>query len=590
VTRARRLRRRRTDHSGGTHERARSLAAERLDGVLEPADLAWLDEHLASCEACTAIATAYETDRVALRGLRELPVEPPRDLWARTAVAIEREGQGRRAATPQTAAVRPLRPKPALGVSSGVAVIAVVVGASVISGGWLNSPATVLAPESSTPPPIAAASPAATPRSTPMAVGAGDVRWLDTTVDGTLAFNVTDIGEVCQQDHQPDCAAVSGGESTHVELTVRPKSISQSPVRNEAVVVGSDGSGNDSVVVVVLPTSGPAATPPPTVAPEPTPTDPPSSPPTATPTPDGTGTTEPTIQPTATPTPDPTPDPTEQPSATPEPTVAGTVAIASGVKVVGEAASYSPDGEWFAFTARASDGTTGPDIYVWRAGDAAAQAMTGDHSSVFSSWYDGRVIGSRAPGLDLTDEVEPESFVLDQRTGRSTPVAAAAWRPVVGPHGRWAVSWDGTVKLGADGVTPVPASGSLVLHRFTEDGDIRANGAPVTLAEDVEGDFDVRWDETGDWLAVWLGDANDPSIGRLSLYRVDRASGNLDQPKGAPHDVTARSGFSIGDGRLAWATPPGQGGERSRVQIVAWSGDRVGAVESGPVEGVVLVH
>jgi hypothetical protein len=112
----------------------------------------------------------------------------------------------------------------------------------------------------------------------------------------------------------------------------------------------------------------------------------------------------------------------------------------------------------------------------------------------------------------------------------------------------------------------------------------------VTLAEDVEGDFDVRWDETGDWLAVWLGDANDPSIGRLSLYRVDRASGNLDQPKGAPHDVTARSGFSIGDGRLAWATPPGQGGERSRVQIVAWSGDRVGAVESGPVEGVVLVH
>jgi len=586
MTRAQRLRRRRSDHSGATHERARNLSAEQLDGVLEPTDLAWLDEHLASCEACTAAATAYEADRMALRGLHEFEMAPPRDLWARTAAAIEHEGRGRRAATRQTAAPRSLRPKPALGVLSGVAVIAVVVGASVISGGWLNSPATALAPESPTPPPVAAASPAATPRSTPMAVGAGDVRWLDTTADGALAFNVTDIGEVCKQDHQPDCAPVSGGHSTHVELAVRPKSISQSPVRNQAVVVGSDGSGNDSVVVVVLPTSGPATAPPPTVGPGSTPTDVPSNPPTASPTPGGTATSEPTTEPTAT----PTLEPTERPSGTPEPTVAGTLAIVSGVKVVGETASYSPDGGWFAFTARSSDGTTGPDIYVWRAGDGTAQAMTDDHASVFSSWYDGRLIGSRAPGLDLADEVAPESFLMDQRTGASAPLVAALWRPVVGPHGRWAVSWDGTVKLGADGVTPVPAAGSLVLHRFSEDGDIQANGVLATFADDVVGDVDVRWDETGNWLAVWLGDANDPSIGRLSLYRVDRTSGDLDQAKGAPQEVIAQSGFSIGKGRLAWATPPGQGGEGSRVQIVAWSDDGVGAVESGPVEDVVLIH
>ena len=41
-------------------------------------------------------------------------------------------------------------------------------------------------------------------------------------------------------------------------------------------------------------------------------------------------------------------------------------------------------------------------------------------------------------------------------------------------------------------------------------------------------------------------------------------------------------GFSIGNGRLAWATPHGQGAEGSRVQIVAWSDDGVGAAESGP--------
>ena len=72
--------------------------------------------------------------------------------------------------------------------------------------------------------------------------------------------------------------------------------------------------------------------------------------------------------------------------------------------------------------------------------------------------------------------------------------------------------------------------------------------------------------------------------------RLDPTTGGLERPHGAPKDVTALPGFSIADGRLAWATPPGQGGEGSRVQIVAWTGDTVGAVESGPVEDVVVIH
>jgi hypothetical protein len=54
--------------------------------------------------------------------------------------------------------------------------------------------------------------------------------------------------------------------------------------------------------------------------------------------------------------------------------------------------------------------------------------------------------------------------------------------------------------------------------------------------------------------------------------------------------MPALPGFSIADGRLAWATPRGQGGEGSRVQVVAWTDDAVGAVESGPVENVVVIH
>ena len=153
------------------------------------------------------------------------------------------------------------------------------------------------------------------------------------------------------------------------------------------------------------------------------------------------------------------------------------------------------------------------------------------------------------------------------------------------------MTWDGTVKLGPDGMTPVPDEGALVLRGFTDGVGVTTDGAPASVVDEGPfAEFDVRWDETGTWLAVWLADASDPSIGRLSLLQLDPVTGELDRPQGAPQDVPALPGFSIANGRLAWATPPGQDGEGSRVQIVAWTDDAVGAVESGPVENVVVIH
>ena len=592
MSRLHRLRRRHASASSAAHVRARELAADRLGSPLTDDDAAWLDEHLAGCESCRAVAAAYEADRLALRGLRDYRPEAPRDLWARTAAALEREPVPSGGA-PRRDARLSSRSGPFLGIASGVAVIAVVLGASLLSGGFGRGPAIAQVPGASTPA-VAIAS-AAVPRPTPIHVGAGSVGWVGTSPDGALAYNVTAVGQVCPTDRQPDCAPVSGGDSKAVNFDVRPKSISKSPVRNQAVIVGTNAQGNDSVVVMALPTTAPSATPVPTVQPSVAPTDTPAttSPP-ATPAPPASPGTTPEPTPTASVEATPAATPSATPAATPEPTISAALAIVSGVTVVGESAAFAPDGAWFAFTARPSDGSAGPDIYLWRVGDPLARPLTSDHQSVFASWAGDRVIGSRpaaATGAANTAEVEPRSFFLDPATGRETAIAAPAWRPIVAPAGDRAVTWIGTVKLGSDGLTTVPAAGSLVLRGFTPGvGPDPGDAAVAIVADGPLAEYDVRWDETGTWLAVWVADGTDPSIGRLSLLHLDPATGQLDRPHGAPEDVTALPGFSIADKRLAWATPPGQGGEGSRVQIVAWNGNTVGGVESGPVEGVVVVH
>ena len=252
-----------------------------------------------------------------------------------------------------------------------------------------------------------------------------------------------------------------------------------------------------------------------------------------------------------------------------------------------------PDGSWFAFTARPSDDTSGPDIYVWRVGAARAQTVTHDERSVFASWSSDRLIGSRPVGTQATDaDLSAESFTLDPATGAESAMTGGTWRPVVAPDGSRAVTWDGTVRLGSDGLSIAPAKGKLVVRAYTPGvgPDGAADAGEVDLGR---GHLGVRCSLGRDrdhGSAIWLADASDATIGRLSLLHVDPATGKLERVHGAPKDVTALPGFSIANGRLAWATPPGQGGEGSRVQIVAWSDESVGAVESGPVEGVVVVH
>ena len=637
---------RRPDHWSTPHARARVRAAERLTRPLRADEAAWLTAHLDGCEACSSIAAAYERDRLALRALRDVHPEPPRDLWARTAAAIERESAARFGSD---GAARRSGWRLPIGALSAFAVIAVVVGLSAVSSGLLGGPSRVaLAPVTSdaggsaaTESPLTAE--AMTPDATPLTVRPGDVEWLDTS-GGQLAYNNASISEVCPVDDTADCGPLAESGS-RVSIAAVPRTIIGSPTDGQAVAVGQDAAGGDQLMLVALPSAGPAtqssapaatpgasetlsiATPPPTpmaatpssgppassapssappesaapttASPEPTPSATPSTPsssptPSTPPPPTPNETATPTLVPdvTASPTKEPSAGPSAEPTATVIPTADATAPIAEGVEILGGTAAFSADGHWFAFTARPSGGSAGPDIYVWRVGDAKARPVTTDGTSVFASWDGDRVVGSRPRTAAATGGgFDTSSFIVDPLTGAETTVARPVWQPVVDPTGRRAVAWVGTVAPDAGREEWHPANGAFQLIPWGDAAKRAPDEAPVAIpVADPPADFDVRWDESGEWFAIWIADASDPAIGHLSLYRIDRATGDLEVPDSGLTELAALPGFSIGEGRMAWATPPGQGGEGSRVQVVAWKGDEVGTVEAAPGEDIVVVR
>lgn len=574
-----------------------------MDGPLGLAESTWLDEHLAACTACTAAANAYEDDRLALRALRDKPIEAPRDLWARTATGIEAAG-----GYPATRGSRASRRLP-IGVVSGLTVLALVVGVSLLSSSLSFHPSSVPASPNGV-----GGAPGASPvpsgpaeaEATPFAVGAGEVAWIDAGPDGAV-HRVT-VNEVCPTKGAAGCPAVSDPEQTKLGI---PKShaVIGSPSRKQAVAIARTADVGDQVLVVPLPesskhpapsespaTTEPAATEQPATD-RPSPSSRPSSAPTS-----GTPSNEPSAgaplasasasAPSANAS--PSVDATAEASGTPLPSATATaetfVSIANNIQVVGESAAFSPDGTWFAFTASPADGSGGPNVYAWRVGDEKARALTDDDATYFASWAGDELLASRPNATD-SDDAKPVTVRMDPATGREKD-AGDLWRPAVDPTGRFAIAWDGSLTRSDGSLGWAPGKGALELRKWSKDGPEPASGPDHfrVVAERASADYDVRWDESGEWVAVWVADPQDPEIGQLTLYRVDRERDRLETVDGAPVDVPALPGFSIGDGRLAWATPRGQGGEGSRIQIAAWSPTGVGIVESAPGEDPIVIR
>lgn len=601
-----------------THDRARALISSQLLEPLAEDESTWLSRHLEACAECTRDREAFAADQSLLRALRDTTPQPPRDLWARTAAAMEREAPSRRRGPAGAArsSRRPLWTGLPLGATAGALLVLVVVVGS------LRGPVPQVVPPASGG--TALVSPVIQPpQPTPLAVAAGDVGWVRSAANGRWELVISKVDQVCPTSRQGCEDLGVDSKPQTVDLGDEPTGVTMSPHQDQLVVQSkgnANGSKLDRVYVVPLATTGPAGTDnPPTGAP---PTDAPA--------------TEPPGSPPA--------SPIVVPSETPGSTPQGAIEIASGVTLVGEAA-YSASGR-VAFSARPADGSTGPDLYLWQAGEKAATKVTDDHQTYFSAWMGETVLASRV-NLPVETPAEspaaspespdasaaaspdaapahPVSFLLDPATGVLTDLTQPdVWLPVVDPERRVTAYWSGTLVPTADGLDWQLGEGQLVLDRWVEPGSAPSPSEPAAASSDPStepaadpssdpsavplevvgpagtptplevGDvviFKALFDTEGTRLALWASDDAAAEVGRLHLVVLDPETGTVDADLKPLAGEPALRRFSIDEGRLAWVSPPGQDGQESAVQVLGWHGRDFGEIKTLPAKDLFIVR
>jgi hypothetical protein len=590
------------------HDRARALSSSRHVEALDPDDEAWLTHHLEGCTECRREQEAFAADRELLRSLRDTPVEPPRDLWARTAAELDQaaarrhpvaSGSDRRSAVPrERGSSGPWLGMP-VGAAAGVLILLVVVGTALLPG---------LFPPSEAPVGSQVALSSGSPGPTPIAVAAKPVVQGSTAADGSFEIRFTPIDDVCPRA-RPQCVpSPAGPVQTLGLLAAKQSTITISPADDQLVFEATRGTASEGKIFVLpVPATSSGQTPPPTAT-------------------TGTGSQEPA-----------TPEPGSQ-EPTPAATPIGQVEIASGVTVVGEVA-YSRDGHYLAFSAAPIDGSTGPDLYLWSAESGTAAPVTSDHQTYFSSWLGNQVLASRLAVLAAPEqpgsstqpgnstqpaasegasqgngppiEVHPSSFLLDPATLVRTEVSQPdVWMPVVDESTRHVAYWSGTLRSKNGGWEL--GTGQLVLEAWSTGAETSAPGAsdaneasagpeassvpvigpigqPTALVTGQVADFRAKFDPEGIRLAIWVGEQLGEPVGRLHLVVIDPSTGAISSAEPLPGAPALRR-FSIDSNRLAWVSPPGQDGQESSLQVLGWDGDSFGEIHTEPAQDLLILR
>ena len=480
------------------HRRARELAAAAVDGPLAANDSAWLASHLSDCPGCQATADDYEGLHAELRGLQR--PEPPRDLWARTSAALDAVDARAGRMAGAHAAVRRTPNRTLLASALAVAVVVVLAGASLLA-----QPPIAGRPGSSSPGAVAAGAPT-------HAVASQAPQAPLVVVNGTGYWIASSGGVYEIRDSSADCAApsdsctVSGWPGRTLGSITSDSQVLAvvAPDARQAVVWTGD-----KIAIVPLATTPQTVsldllTPGPTIAPSPaplasvaagTPSALPSPPPTATLPPEQMATASLEASPAsrATNPPSPIASPAVTAAAAtasataPAATAATTsaVAILDGYEVVGPSPEFSADGDLVAFSARPVDHGTGPDVFVWRTGDARARAVTVRHADLFAGWFGRTVmvneISAAAGGAGT---IATTAYFYDPSAGRALEVDRPMLLAGVDPTGTWMIYWSGSVEFDVSSGLWQPGSGDLYFDRMAnlEMEPARLDQAPAPTA------------------------------------------------------------------------------------------------------------
>jgi hypothetical protein len=337
----------------------------------------------------------------------------------------------------------------------------------------------------------------------------------------------------------------------------------------------------------------------------------------ATPTVAPTPTVEPTPEATPEPTPEPTPNEPTPPATTspPESAVPGlaVLSILEDVHSAGSPPAWSRNGSMLAFSAMPSDGSHGPDVYVWSPEDTRARPITSDHVSHFASWSGNRIVISRM-GTNAAGEVVARNFVIDpvtleeRRTGggqiwlpsvNRQRTQAVVWRGELGVHdgapelrsgGLYLMDWTAvdpfrpTETTNDDGsATPLPEAGQppAATPAANDDGSPTIEFIPLNPDRDDSSapvvDWHAGWSPDGRVLGIWIADSPGSGWGRLTILAIDPENGELRQGEPVLGTTLARRGFALGSDRVAWVAPSDDNVD-GELRIRAWTSDGVGGL------------
>ncbi len=445
------------------HSRFRELIAARLDGPLTRPELRALTSHLRTCATCREVDREYREQRNMLRSLSS-PI-PPRDLWARTSGALDREvarGSYRRPRYGRAFLERRRRNSPSAAVLTTIAALGLVAAIAVLQLAPVPRGVPVSAP------------------STPFSVRPQPLAFIGAGASDITVYR-TQVSQVCPPS-AGECAVDEPIERTAVLLPgkLRPRNVALSPSGARLALVGQQ-VGEDVIAVVTLPAgqfAGPGNIDP-SPGGSPVVTNGSSEPTHPGPTPDRPGTDTPAPPATDSATLDPV-APTEPPGSA----VAGmtVVAILDDVHSAGAPPAWSVDGEMLAFSAMPADRSHGPDVYVWSVGDERARPLTDDHSSYFASWSGGRIVASRFVVAGEQSAPQVRTVVIDPISQEERVVnLGQAWLPAVNPGRTHALLWSGELEL-SDGL-PVPRTGALYLLDWTTVDPFAEGARPTPTAE-----------------------------------------------------------------------------------------------------------